>query len=241
MVAFDKPLRQGNTTYPYIIFQFKKDLQTTLEMQLPLEQLQKINPEIKDRTVEGDYYKIVANLFKLVIGISIIQPGEDFRTHSGFSGLKCNFKQQEGLLFPLNKSLIFIKKPVISIRYEDIARVEFQRVSAGSVGVRNFDFKIVLKKGYETEFTSADRKDFEALKELFIKRKVEVKEEDDRQKNKRAVAEDDEDDDDEGASIHSEGDEEEGEEEEDEDFVDDEGEGMEENEDYDDKKKPKKR
>lgn len=209
---------------------------------MPLEQLQKINPAFTETRLEGDYNRIVAKMFKLVIGISIVQPGDDFKTHSGFSGLKCNFKQQEGLLFPLMKSLIFIKKPVISIRYEDIARVEFQRVN-GSVGVRNFDFKIILRRGPETEFTSADRKDFEALKELFIKRNVEVKEEDDR-KGKSGNREDDyaqDEDEEEGGSIHSEGEEEDGEEEEDEDFVEDEEEGMEENEDYNDKKKAKKR
>jgi len=48
---------------------------------------------------EGNYYEIVAKLFKMIIGVNIIIPGE-FKTTTGHSALRCNVGNQEGHLFP---------------------------------------------------------------------------------------------------------------------------------------------
>jgi len=50
--------------------------------------------------------------------------------------LKCSVKASEGLLYPLNKSMIFVHKPTTFIRHDDISHVEFLRVSeyVGSTG-----------------------------------------------------------------------------------------------------------
>jgi structure-specific recognition protein 1 len=116
ILGFDKPLRQGNTQYRFLIFQFKSEENKTIEMAAPAEKakLESIHKDLQEQ-YEGNYYEIVAKIFKMIVGVNIIIPG-DFKTTNGHSALRCNVGNQEGHLFPLNKSLIFIKKPVTYIR-----------------------------------------------------------------------------------------------------------------------------
>ena len=169
VLGFDKPLRQGSTMYPYIIFQFKRNFVQQIELCLRKPDLEVINPDLQE-TYEGNYYEIVAKLFKLIIGINIIIPGE-FKTIGGYSGLKCHVQNQEGILFPLNKSLIFIKRPVIYIRLDDISRVEFARVSAGH-GIRGFDFEIILKNGISSMFSGIDKRELDQIMSYFEKNRI---------------------------------------------------------------------
>jgi len=60
----------------------------------------------------------------MIIGVNIIIPGS-FKTTQGRVSLKCTVGSQGGHLFMMNKSMIFIKKPVIYIRLGEVARVEF--------------------------------------------------------------------------------------------------------------------
>lgn len=60
----------------------------------------------------------------------------------------------------MNKSMIFINKPVIYMRISDVARVEFQRV-AGRLNMRGFDFDVILKSGVNTVFSGADKRDLD--------------------------------------------------------------------------------
>lgn len=191
VVGFDKPLRQGNTSYPYIIFQFKKNKLQTVDMKLPADQLSQINNELTP-SMEGDYYSIFAKLLKLIVGISIIIPGE-FKTVGGHPGLKCCVGNQEGILFPLNKSLIFIKKPVILIKIDEIVRVEFHRVSDHSI--RSFDFEIVLKNGITTNFSGADKRELQNITSYFDNNKVTVVTVNQNQKLEKDIGEESSDDD----------------------------------------------
>lgn len=171
VLGFSKPLRQGNTIYPYIIFQFKKVKKLELEMKATQEILQEVNKNLKP-VYSGPAYEVVAKLFKMIIGVNIIIPGS-FRTTSGHSSLKCNVGNQEGYLFMMNKSMIFIKKPVIYIRLGDVARVEFQRVSGG-INMRGFDFEVILRSGISTIFSGADKRELESIMSYFKKAKLPV-------------------------------------------------------------------
>jgi structure-specific recognition protein 1 len=123
VLGFSTPLRQGNTKYPYIIFQFKMAQNLEVELSPPEETLLKIHKNLKP-TYSGPAYEIIAKLFKMIIGVNIIIPG-NFKTTQGQSSLKCTVGSQVGHLFMMNKSMLFINKPVIYIRLADVARVEF--------------------------------------------------------------------------------------------------------------------
>ena len=50
----------------------------------------------------------------------------------------------EGHLYPLEKQFIFIHKPAVLIRFDEIESVEFQRYAGGQVSTRNFDLCVTL-------------------------------------------------------------------------------------------------
>lgn len=52
---------------------------------------------------------------------------KSFRSFRDQQAVKCSLKTNDGLLYPLEKSFIFINKPTELIRFEDIEMCEFQR------------------------------------------------------------------------------------------------------------------
>jgi len=103
ILGFDKPLRQGSTTYRFLILQFRSDDMKQVDLKITnKDELSHIHKELQE-SYNGNYYEIVAKLFKMIVGINIVIPG-DFKTSNNHSALRCNVGNQEGHLFPLNKS-----------------------------------------------------------------------------------------------------------------------------------------
>jgi len=75
-------------------------------------------------------------------------------SHSGLSAVSCGHKSNTGFLYPLDKGLIFVHKPTVYVKYEQIACVNFARVSGGGGASRSFDFEVDLKNGNGYTFSS---------------------------------------------------------------------------------------
>lgn len=169
VLGFDRPLRQGTTSYPYIVINFKKTDKISVDIQIKEKKLKDVNKDLKP-FYEGFSHETVANLFKMIVGINIIIPG-NFRTTKKHSSFKCSVKNQQGQFFPLNKSIIFIWKPVIYIKLNTIARVEFQRVTSG-VTMRGFDFEVYLDSGDSYIFSGIDKIELDNFMEYLEQSKI---------------------------------------------------------------------
>lgn len=66
-------------------------------------------------------------------------------SHHGHSGVKCSIKANEGLLYFLDKSLIFVPKPATYIQIENIAVITMSRVGGAVSASRTFDITVTLK------------------------------------------------------------------------------------------------
>jgi structure-specific recognition protein 1 len=105
---------------------------------------------------------------------------KQFQSKSQQSCVRCSVKANEGLLYPLAKSLIFINKPTILIRFEDIESVEILRYEAlPNSATRNFDIQVTLKPEVKSEareytFSSIDRGEFASLNDFFTVRNLNV-------------------------------------------------------------------
>ena len=76
VLGLDKPVRQGNTSYHYLVMQVKKDVKESVKLRLPPEQLeQQLNEKLKEE-YEGNVHDVVAKVFKSIIKINIIIPGD---------------------------------------------------------------------------------------------------------------------------------------------------------------------
>lgn len=83
VLGLDKPVRQGNTSYHYLVMQTKKDAKETVKLRLPPEQLeQQLNEKLKEE-YSGSIHDVVAKVSKSIIKINIIIPG-DFERYSLF-------------------------------------------------------------------------------------------------------------------------------------------------------------
>lgn len=79
-------------------------------------------------------------------------------SHHGHSGVKCSIKANEGLLYFLDKSLIFVPKPATYIQIENIAIVTMSRVGGAISASRTFDITVTLKSGMgEHQFSNINR------------------------------------------------------------------------------------
>merc|ERR1712029_484042 len=87
---------------------------------------------------------------------------KDFIGHSGTPAITCSHKAASGFLYPLDKGVIFIYKPPIYIRYDECAKVEFER--RGGKG-RNFDINITTVHDIKYSFSSIEKVDYGTQKE----------------------------------------------------------------------------
>lgn len=95
--------------------------------------------------------------------IPLPNPGRSLRTntqfsHHGNSGIKCSIKANEGLLFCLDKSFMFVPKPATYIQIENIAFITMSRVGGAVSASRTFDITMTLKSGMgEHQFSNINR------------------------------------------------------------------------------------
>ena len=80
------------------------------------------------------------------------------RSHHQQSGVKCSIKANEGHLFCLDKSFMFIPKPATYISFDNIAVIVMSRVGGAVSASRTFDITITMKGGAgEHQFSNINR------------------------------------------------------------------------------------
>lgn len=90
---------------------------------------------------------LFGKLFKVLTGAKVFVPKQFIAAKGGHS-IRCSLKANEGLLYPLAKAFIFIHKPTVIIKFEDIEQIEFERYTpVANSATRNFDLRINMKEG----------------------------------------------------------------------------------------------
>ncbi|EEA06186.1 FACT complex subunit SSRP1, putative [Cryptosporidium muris RN66] len=172
VIALETPVRQGNTKYPFIVIQF--DTQQDEDIEIPLnlseKEIQRFNG--LSTVMVGRFWDIVTRIFKALTGRPIVVPG-DFRSASSYHCIRCSFKAQDGLLYPLNRSFIFITKPVIMIRYDEILNIEFSRMSGNQT--RFFELFVTIKGGGDYSFTSIDKAEYNPLIKFLQEKNIRIR------------------------------------------------------------------
>jgi structure-specific recognition protein 1 len=82
---------------------------------------------------------LFAKVFKVLSQSTVYVPKHfisDRKSHC----VKCSLKANEGLLYPLAKSFIFIHKPTIIIKFDDVELIEFQRYKASAMSGNTYLF-----------------------------------------------------------------------------------------------------
>jgi len=182
VIALEKPIRQGQQRYQYLVMQTSKD-QAEVDINLTDTQLkEKYNDELT-KTMTGSLSNVVAKVFKIVTGKKVFVPGK-YSSLRQTQCVSCSLKANEGFLYPLEKQFIWLHKPPVLVRYDEIESVEFQRYGAGNAGgsTRNFDLAINLKSGAakaqsvkEYVFSGIDKAEYTALQEYVTSKKIRIR------------------------------------------------------------------
>lgn len=107
---------------------------------------------------EEPIHQVVTKIFRGLSGKKVIMPSKDFVSHHGHSGVKCSIKANEGLLYFLDKSFIFVPKPSTYIQLENVAIITMSRVGGAVSASRTFDITVSLKNGLgEHQFSNINR------------------------------------------------------------------------------------
>ncbi len=145
-------MRQGRTAYPHLLVQFDS-LEVTEESFNTDEKtcVEKYNGTIQPQ-MSGLTYDIVSRVFRAVVDKKVLIAGV-FRSRSGGSCIRCNFKANDGYLYVMEKSFFFVKKPLMQIKYSDVTEVSFRRVSSSASGSKSFDMHVMTNEEHNNVST----------------------------------------------------------------------------------------
>ncbi|TIA71594.1 hypothetical protein E3P77_02172 [Wallemia ichthyophaga] len=174
VVALDPPIRQGQTKYPYITMQFptNEELDATINMEES-----EISEKYGDRLqkhYDAPAYEVVAQVFRGLSGKDITTP-KTFKSYNNQPAIKCNVKANQGDLYVMEKSLLFMTKQPIYIPFNDIQSAQFSRVGGAISSSRTFDLRVVQRSGTENVFSGINREEHEPLEEYLSSRKIKTK------------------------------------------------------------------
>jgi structure-specific recognition protein 1 len=173
VICLDKPIRQGQQKYPYLVWQTMNE-ETELRVNLEEAALEAAYPGggLKP-LLEGALHKSIAKVFKVLTGKTIFAGSRRYKSADGNQCVTCNFGQRSGLLYPNDKSFVFLHQPTMVIEYSEVDYVEFVKAAE----TRNFDFIVQLKgekgvgeSGKKLKFGAIEKKEFNAIAE-FVKEK----------------------------------------------------------------------
>lgn len=181
IIALEKPIRQGQQRYQYLIMQTNKN-QSELEILLDEGTLQNEYGGELQPLMQGSLSNLIAKTFKVVTKKKVFVPGK-FLTKDKHACVKCALRANEGHLYPLEKQFIFIHKPAVLIRFEEIESVEFQRFTGEKGNTRNFDLCVSLISAGTGElgatkeyvFSGIDRADYDPLYTFLAGKSIRIK------------------------------------------------------------------
>lgn len=171
ILSLDPPIKQGQTRYHYLVLLFGNEEETSIELPFTEEELKTKYEDKLTKELSGPVYEVLGKIMKALINRKLTGPG-NFIGHSGTPAIGCSYKAAAGLLYPLERGFIYVHKPPLHIRFEEIASVNFAR-SGGST--RSFDFEIELKTSVVHTFNSIEKEEYTKLFNFIQSKKIHVK------------------------------------------------------------------
>lgn len=176
VIQINPPLRQGQTPYPYLVLQVTKDEELELEVNVSEEEFkEKYDGKLK-RKYDQQTHLVLSHVFRGLSDKRIIIPGS-FTSRQGQAAVSCSLKVNEGYLYFLDRSLLFVYKPTVYVPYSDIRAVTISRAGDSLTSNRTFDLEIKLKSGATHKFANIDKEEQKGIEYYLKEKSVTVKNE----------------------------------------------------------------
>jgi len=170
-VNLDPPIKQGQTRYHYLIFTFMQEDELELELPFSEEELKEKYDGELEKDMQGPTFQLLSKMMKVLVKRKITVPGS-FLGHTTTPAVSCSYKAASGFIYPLERGLIFIYKPPIFVKYEDVQSINFAR-SGGTN--RSFDIEVSTRGDTVYTFSSIEKEEYSRLYDFFKAKKIAVK------------------------------------------------------------------
>uniref|UniRef100_A0A665T3A9 FACT complex subunit SSRP1 n=1 Tax=Echeneis naucrates TaxID=173247 RepID=A0A665T3A9_ECHNA len=171
VISLDPPIKQGQTRYHFLILLFSKEENINLTLNMSEDEVERRFEGKLSKNMSGSLYEMVSRVMKALVNRKITVPG-NFQGHSGAQCITCSYKASSGLLYPLERGFIYVHKPPVHLRFEEISCVNFAR---GTTTTRSFDFEIETKQGNQYTFSSIEREEYGKLFDFVNAKKLNIK------------------------------------------------------------------
>ncbi|XP_054648086.1 FACT complex subunit SSRP1a [Dunckerocampus dactyliophorus] len=171
VISLDPPIKQGQTRYHFLILLFSKEETINLSLNMSEDDVERRFEGKLSKNMSGSLYEMVSRVMKALVNRKITVPG-NFQGHSGAQCITCSYKASSGLLYPLERGFIYVHKPPVHLRFEEISCVNFAR---GTTTTRSFDFEIETKQGNQYTFSSIEREEYGKLFDFVNAKKLNIK------------------------------------------------------------------
>lgn len=169
VLSLDPPIVQGQTRYQFLQLLFLLEDEETITLDMDEAELKEKFEGRITKEMTGQFVDIFASVVKAVTSKRINMPDYKNLTNSAVS---CSYKNNNGLLYPLERGFMYVHKPAIHIRFEEISSINFAR-SDGST--RSFDLEIETKAGTNHIFNSIEKEEYPRLYDYVSKKNLRIK------------------------------------------------------------------
>jgi structure-specific recognition protein 1 len=169
ILSLDPPIVQGQTRYQFLQFLFYLDQEETVVLDMDEDELHQKYEGKLTKKMSGTFIDIFANVVKSITNKRINMP--DYKNPTN-SAITCSYKNNNGLLYPLERGFLYVHKPAIHVRFEEINSINFAR---SDVSTRSFDLEIETKANTTLIFNSIEKEEYPRLYDFVSKKKLRIK------------------------------------------------------------------
>lgn len=177
-IGLDPPLRQGQTRYPFVVMQYKRDDDIELDINVSEEDIKGKYKDKLQQTYSGPVFIVLSQLFRGLADKRIVSPSKEFFSRHGQSAIKCSIKANEGHLYCMDKSFMFVPKPATYVAIDHVQLITMSRMGGKISASRTFDITMTLKNNEgEHQFSNINREEQQLLEDFFKLKKLKVRNE----------------------------------------------------------------
>merc|ERR1712226_274059 len=171
VVSLDPPLKAGASRYHFVICQFHKDEEIEQELKITEEEIKEKYDGKIEKNMNGLTYEMFSRGMKAFSNRKITVPGS-FKGESDKPAIFCGYKNNTGYLYPLERGFLYVPRPPIHLRFDEIAPVNLAR---GTDTLRSFDFEVTSKQEQSYTFSQIERGEYNKLFDFVKQKNIPIK------------------------------------------------------------------
>lgn len=178
VLSIEPPLRQGQTTYPFLVMQFQKDEETEVQLNLEDAEFEANYKDTLMKQYDAKTHIVISHVLKGLTGKRVTVPGA-YKSKYEQCAVSCSYKANEGYLYPLDNAFFFLIKPTLYIPFSDVSSVNISRAGQTSTSSRTFDLEVILRSNRgSTTFANISKEEQQLLEQFLKSKNLRVKNED---------------------------------------------------------------